>query len=104
MKQFKYRETLDSFQTEFVGKGLIFKVEQKEIGTNNKVYTFDATSLALNTIGKDIVNTAMVGVFAKVTGLVTLKSISKVLEERFGGKLAELNEKLVNEAYKIMKV
>ena len=78
--------------------------EQKEIGTKNRVYTFDATSLALDTIGKDIVNTAMVGVFAKVTGLVTLKSVSKVLEERFGGKLAELNDKLVNEAYKKMKV
>jgi pyruvate ferredoxin oxidoreductase gamma subunit len=75
------------------------EAEQKAIGLKNKVYTFDATELALEIIGKDIVNTAMLGSFAKVTGLVTLKSISKVLGERFSGKLVELNEKLVNQAY-----
>lgn len=80
------------------------ETEQKEIGTKNKFYTFNATELALNVIGKDIVNTAMLGVFAKVTNLVTLKSISRVLEERFGGKLAELNEKLVSQAYDKMRV
>ena len=80
------------------------KKEQREIGTKNLVYTFDATSLALNVIGKDIVNTAMLGSFAKVTNLVTLKSVFKAIEGRFGGKLGELNNKLVNEAYKQMKV
>lgn len=78
--------------------------EKPETDIKNKIYTFDATELALNTIGKDIVNTAMLGVFAKVTKLVTLDSVSKVLEKRFQGKLVEINKKLVIEAHDKMKV
>ena len=35
-----------------------------------KVYTVDATGIALDTIEKDIPNTAMLGAFAKATELV----------------------------------
>ena len=35
-----------------------------------KVYTVDATGIALETIEKDIQNTAMLGAFAKATELV----------------------------------
>ncbi len=64
-----------------------------------KTYHFDATTLALDVLGKDIVNTAMLGVFAGVTGLVPLEPILSVLDERFNGKVAELNKQLVERAY-----
>jgi len=69
----------------------------------NKTYNYDATSLALEILGKDIVNTAMLGVFAKVTKLVSLDSLLKVMDE-FPKKLAELNRKLVREAFNRMEV
>jgi pyruvate ferredoxin oxidoreductase gamma subunit len=65
----------------------------------NKVHYFDATGLAMKLMGKDIVNTAMLGVFAKLSGLVGLESILKALEEVFPGKLLEVNKELVSQAY-----
>jgi pyruvate ferredoxin oxidoreductase gamma subunit len=64
-----------------------------------KSHAYDATSLAIDVLGKDIVNTAMLGVFAKVTGSVSLESLLKILEEKFSGRLAELNTELVKRAY-----
>jgi pyruvate ferredoxin oxidoreductase gamma subunit len=89
-----------------VKPGTVFIVNSGSPVTNqgNVVHTFDATSLALDTMGKDIVNTAMLGVFAKVTGLVTVDSLLKVIDERFKGKLGELNRKLVMEAHDKMVV
>jgi pyruvate ferredoxin oxidoreductase gamma subunit len=78
----------------------VFIVNSKKTqGMKNEAHVFDATSLALEVIGKDIVNTAMLGVFAKATKLVTLNSLLKTIGERFEGKLGELNKKLVTEAY-----
>ena len=64
-----------------------------------KAYYFDATALALKILGKDIVNTAMLGVFSKETTLVSLDSILKAVGENFSGKILELNTRLVKEAY-----
>ena len=66
---------------------------------SQKVHFYDATSLALKILGKDIVNTAMLGVFAKKTKLVSLDSILKAVGENFSGKVLELNTRLVKEAY-----
>jgi pyruvate ferredoxin oxidoreductase gamma subunit len=64
-----------------------------------KVHFYDATSLALKILGRDIVNTAMLGVLAKETKLVSLDSILKAVGENFTGKVLELNTQLVKEAY-----
>ncbi len=64
-----------------------------------KTFCYDATSLALEMLGKDIVNTAMLGVFAKASGLVSISSIEKAIEENFPPRLAEVNAKLVRTAY-----
>lgn len=41
-----------------------------------KVYTVDATGIALETIGKDIPNTAMLGALLKATGIISLKALT----------------------------
>ena len=64
-----------------------------------KAHSFDATRLALATIGKDIVNTAILGSVAKATGLVTMDSLLKAVGDKFPGKLGELNSKMVRDAY-----
>lgn len=61
--------------------------------------TYNATGLALKILGKNIVNTAMLGAFTKMTGLVSLESLKQVIGERFPGKVGEINKKLIEEAY-----
>ena len=52
-----------------------------------RVFTVDATKIALDTLGRDIPSTMMLGVFAKATGLVKLESVIRVAREQLGEKL-----------------
>jgi len=68
-----------------------------------KSYNIDATKIAIDTIGKPIVNTAMLGAFAKATGLVSIKSIEEALKEKFSGSILEKNLQAVRKAYDEVK-
>lgn len=48
------------------------------------VHTLDATGIALDTIGRPISNTAMLGAVAGATDIVELEDLGSVLRERFG--------------------
>lgn len=65
------------------------------------IHTIDATKIALEIIGKNIVNTVILGAFAKATGLVSLKSLTAAIEEKFAGQkeLIEKNIRAVGKAY-----
>jgi len=61
---------------------------RKKLGIKGgKVYTLDATRVALDTLGRDIPSTLMLGALAKATGLVSLDSVIQVTKERLGEKL-----------------
>jgi pyruvate ferredoxin oxidoreductase gamma subunit len=66
------------------------------------VYEVPATRIAidlnLTVAGQPVVNVAMIGAFAKASGLITLESVKKVLEEYFGKK-ADLNYQAAKKAY-----
>jgi 2-oxoacid:acceptor oxidoreductase gamma subunit (pyruvate/2-ketoisovalerate family) len=68
-----------------------------------KVWTVPATEIALKILGAPITNTALLGVVAKATGIVTLEGIQKTLKGRFRPDLAEKNYAVVQEAYKEAK-
>ena len=53
-----------------------------------RVCTVDATTISLNTIGRDIPNTPMLGALAKVTDVLTLEGAKTSVEHKLGGKLA----------------
>lgn len=57
------------------------------------IYLIDATKIALDIIGKNLVNTVILGAFAKTTGLVGLKSLKEAIEEKFGEKGPEIVKK-----------
>lgn len=59
----------------------------------------DATSIAMATLGAQITNTAMLGAFAKATGLVTLESLIEVIKRYFSSKLAKKNISAIKAAY-----
>ncbi len=72
---------------------------------NFNIHIVDASSVALKLFKKDIVNTAMLGAFAKVTKLVSLDSLYKGIEERFEGKqkIIDLNKQAIKEVYEQIK-
>jgi pyruvate ferredoxin oxidoreductase gamma subunit len=54
-----------------------------------KVYTIDATRIALEEIKRPIPNTVMTGALCKVTGVVDAEHIKEDIDKKLGGKLSE---------------
>jgi pyruvate ferredoxin oxidoreductase gamma subunit len=79
--------------------------EKKEISLNlppANIYLVDAAKIALEKIGKNIVNTTILGAFARATGLVSLEALKKAIKEKFKDKGQETIDKNINaieEAY-----
>lgn len=75
--------------------------ETPEVLKGTKVTLVDATSIALEKLGVPITNTAMLGALAKATRVVSLDSLTKVIEKRFKDKLAKKNVAAVKVAYEM---
>ncbi len=73
-----------------------------KINTHATVKTIDATALAIEIIGKPIVNTALLGAFAGATGNIRLESINKAIKARFPGKIGETNVAAAKRAFEQM--
>lgn len=73
------------------------------IGREVEVHTVNATKIALEEIGKPLTNTAMLGALAKISGVVSLASITGELEKKFAGKFPKevtaKNVKSIERAY-----
>jgi pyruvate ferredoxin oxidoreductase gamma subunit len=69
------------------------------------VHSVDASKVALEIFKADIVNTAILGAFSKVTGVVSLKAINKAIEDRFAGKphIIDMNKQAVKQVYEQVK-
>ncbi len=83
------------------GKVVINAKDNVDLGV--KSYSIDATGIALEVLGVPIVNTVMLGAFAKVTGEVTLDSIINITKETFPGKMGEKNAEAAKIAYEKVK-
>jgi pyruvate ferredoxin oxidoreductase gamma subunit len=63
------------------------------------VKTIDAMEPAMRIFKKPIVNTPILGAFAKITKLVSIKSLEKAVDEKFletkGKEIADLNKKVI---------
>ncbi len=70
-----------------------------------KVFCVDASKVALELFKADIVNTAILGAFAKATGLVSLDAINKAISDRFAGRqnIIDLNKESVKRVYEQVK-
>lgn len=60
---------------------------RRDLATDLDVHSVDATKIALETIGKPLANTAMLGALVKVSRVVDLESIKKELRTKLGAKL-----------------
>lgn len=67
--------------------------------TENDVWVVNATEQAMKILGRPITNTAVLGALLKARRIIELDSLLQAIKERFSGRLAEMNMKLVQEAY-----
>ena len=79
------------------------KPEDFKLETTAAIKTLDATKLAMDFIGKPIVNTTLIGAFAGVSGLIKPESIKNAVIERFPGKVGERNAQAIQAAYDLME-
>jgi len=82
--------------------------ERLALSRSVKAATVDATSIALHHTGLAAVNTAMLGAFAKATGLVSLEGVQagirEVVGRRLGEAVAEKNLDAARAAYDATRV
>jgi pyruvate ferredoxin oxidoreductase gamma subunit len=66
------------------------EVRQKlGVGPGQKVFTVDATKIALDCFGRAMPNSPMLGALCKVTGLITLDHLLEDVRKSFGKKFAQ---------------
>ncbi|MFB6132006.1 MAG: pyruvate ferredoxin oxidoreductase subunit gamma [Halanaeroarchaeum sp.] len=73
--------------------------ESLGLDTDVDVVTVDATEIALEHLGKPIMNTALMGAFASVTGLIEVESMESVIMTEFPGEIGEQNVAATTAAY-----
>jgi pyruvate ferredoxin oxidoreductase gamma subunit len=61
--------------------------------------TVPATHLAMQHLGRPVPNAVLLGAFAALTGVVTLKSVNDAISERFNAKLAAGNSAAASAAF-----
>jgi len=77
---------------------------RKQLGSGKgKLWTVPATEISIKILNMPITNTAMLGAVARVTGIVSLQTVEKMVKERFRPDVAEKNFAVVKEAYEEVK-
>ena len=80
-----------------INAGEQFKEDISKIIKNKKnVLVFDASSISLEIMKRNIVNVAMVALFSLFTNIISIKSIYKAINQVFDQKLADINKKVVD--------
>jgi len=70
----------------------------------SNVFVIDATKIAMEEIGRNIVNTVILGAFAKGSGLISFKALQEAIKQKFGEKsktITEKNLKAIERAYNL---
>jgi pyruvate ferredoxin oxidoreductase gamma subunit len=76
------------------------EITQLKLPKNFKYKTIPATKIALDCLGKPIINTALLGAFAGATKIISLESLKKAIREKFAEKGQELVDKNIKAAQK----
>lgn len=71
--------------------------------TTKKVITLDASTLAMEHLGRPITNTAMMGALVALSDFVSLDDCKNAIRSSMKAKIADKNCILIEEAYKMIK-
>ncbi len=84
--------------TDGMGEGAVLVVNtdqsadeiRAQLGNPNvKVFVVNATQVAMDTIGRPIPNTPMLGAMAKATDIAGVEALKHAVDQRLGGKLSQ---------------
>jgi pyruvate ferredoxin oxidoreductase gamma subunit len=70
---------------------------------DDRVATLPATELALEHVGRPVPNAVLLGGFAAMTGVVSLSSVVRAIEERFAPRIAAGNVEAATRAYELIR-
>lgn len=76
---------------------------EMNLATAARVVTFPATKIALEELGRPIMNTAILGAFSGISGAISFEAIERSIRHRFRGQLGERNIKAAQRAYELVK-
>jgi len=68
-----------------------------------KVFVIPANDIAMQTIGRPLGNTALLGAFAAATGQIKLESLYEAIKARFSGKAAQGNIEAAKQGFNFIK-
>ena len=71
--------------------------------SNVKTIAFDATSLALEVLGRPITNTAMLGALIAVSDIVSLEAAQKGIENEMKKSIIQKNIEVVKRSWELVK-
>ncbi|WP_317855984.1 2-oxoacid:acceptor oxidoreductase family protein [Chakrabartyella piscis] len=77
--------------------------EELQIRDAVNVVAVDATKLAMEVLGRNIVNTALMGAAIAVNEMCAISDVEKALDDMMSPKLAEKNKRLIRMAYEQVK-
>ena len=84
--------------TDGMGEGAVLVVNttqtadaiRAQLGNPNvQIFVVNATQVAMDTIGRPIPNTPMLGAMAKAANIASLDALKRAVDERLGGKLSK---------------
>ncbi|MCM8789958.1 MAG: 2-oxoacid:acceptor oxidoreductase family protein [Candidatus Omnitrophica bacterium] len=78
-------------------------LELPKLRAGQKVFLVPANEIALETIGRPLGNTALIGAFAAATGEIRLETFLEVLKRRFSDKVLEGNVKAAQKGFEFVK-
>jgi 2-oxoisovalerate ferredoxin oxidoreductase gamma subunit len=79
-------------------------VIKRELGVQGTVCAVDATTIALETLGLPIANTAILGALVKTTDVVSIDALYSALKETFKGAIGDKNVSAVKRSYEEVKL
>jgi len=71
--------------------------------TDKKIVSFDATSLAIEILGRPVTNTAMLGALVAESGVVSLDAVKDAVMQGMKPSIAGKNCQVIEMAYKALK-
>jgi len=81
------------------GSIILINSEHKQKLKDFRVFSIDATKIAMEVLGRPIINTAILGAFIRSTGIVLLKSLEEAILERFPGDVGKKNVIAIRKSY-----
>ena len=89
-------------------QGIIIINTEKEFASLKKykkfkLFSVDVSGIALSIFKTDIVNTCILGAFAKITNQISLKSLLRAIEDKFEGRqhLIDMNKQAIQKAFNL---